>query len=145
MAILSLGSHRVRDLRWHVELPTDAMPDVVAHDRTAAAFRVLLDGRADVADALAVFHFGDAELEAAARRLDDVDGFGARLTDVERHARVAVVAVFLRQVRRDVDVDDVTVLEFVAAWDTVADALVHARANALREALVVERRWGRVA
>jgi hypothetical protein len=41
----------VRHLRLGVKLPADAVADEVAHHRAALRLGVLLDGRADVADA----------------------------------------------------------------------------------------------
>jgi len=52
-----------------------------------------------------------------------------------------VIAVFLGQIRGDIDVDDVSVFEHIGAGDPVADTLVDARAHALRKALVVEGGW----
>ena len=53
---------------------------------------------------------------------------GADVAGVERRARVAVHAA---DVRGDVDLDDVAVLERAAVRDAVADDLVHARAQRL--------------
>jgi hypothetical protein len=60
----------------------------------------------------------------------------ARRADVERRRRVAVEAIVER---RDVDVDDVAVLDGLLVGDAVADHVVDRRADALREASVVQR------
>src|SRR5262249_28690380 len=127
----------VLHLRRLVEAPTDAVAHEIAHDAAALRLDVLLDGRADVAEARAVLHLGDPDVERASRRLGDQPGVGARPADVERGRRVAVEALVDRG---HVDVDDVAVLEDLRAGDAVADDLVDARADALREALVVQRR-----
>ena len=59
------------------------------------------------------------------------------VADEERGVGVAVDAV---DVGRDVEVEDVAVLQHPGVGDAVADDLVRRRAHALREAVVVERR-----
>ena len=50
------------------KLAADAVADEGAHDRAALALGELLDRGADVAEARALAHLGDAELERAPRR-----------------------------------------------------------------------------
>ncbi len=144
-ALVFAPSAEVRDLRRHVELAADAVADIVANDRAALAFGILLNRGTDVADTIAVFHLCDAELEAAACRLHHEDRFVARLAHVERHARVTVVTVLFWQISGDVDIDDVAFGKDLVAGNPVANACVHARAHAFGKALVIERRWIRLA
>jgi hypothetical protein len=111
----------VRDLRRLVERPADAVAHEGAHHRAALAFGVLLDGRADVAEPRAFLHLRDRELEALARDLRHLARLRRRLADVEGGRGVAVETLVDR---RDVDVDDVAVLEHLAPRDAVADDLV---------------------
>ena len=62
------------------------------------------------------------------------------LVDVAGEERRVGVAVHAVEVRGDVDVDDVAVLDHAAVRDAVADHLVDAGAQRLREAAVAERR-----
>ena len=62
------------------------------------------------------------------------------LVDVADEVGRVGVAVHAVDVGRDVDVDDVAVLERAGVGDAVADDLVDARAHRLREALVAEGR-----
>jgi hypothetical protein len=127
----------VRDRRGLVEFPADAVAGVVPHHAEAEAVRVLGDGGADVADARVLLHLRDAEGEAVAGGLGDLDGVLGRRAHVERCGRVPVEAF---EERRDVDVDDVAVLQHLAAGDAVAHDRVDAGADALGKAVVVERR-----
>ena len=84
----------------------------------------------------------DRPLERLAGALDEQAGLLVDVAGEERRVGVAVDAV---EVRRDVDVDDVAVLEHPRVGDAVADHLVDAGAQRLREALVAEgRRVGAV-
>ena len=98
----------VRHLRRLVELAADAVTDEVAHHPAALRLDVLLDRRADVAEARAVAHLGDAELERAARDL------GRRAAPRRAACRCRTCADVSpwkpsRRNRGDVDVDDVAV------------------------------------
>ena len=57
-------------------------------------------------------------------------------TDQERGVGVAVHAA---EIRRDVEIDDVAIVQHPVVGDAVADDLVDRRADALGEAVVVER------
>jgi len=74
--------------------------------------------------------------------VDELNGDHKRplLVDLTGQERGVGVAVHAADERGDVDVDDVAVLDHPAVRDPVADHLVGARAQRLREALVAERR-----
>src|SRR6185312_11999607 len=82
----------VVDVRGRVHVAADAVAAQLAHDAASGAARDLLDGGADVAEAGAVAHDGDAGVAAGARRLDDVARLGAGLADEEGGGGVAVEA-----------------------------------------------------
>src|SRR5690606_35266447 len=117
------------DLRVLVETTADAVAAVLAHDRVTVALGVDLDGVAYVAEGGARPHGADplphALVAHAAQALGDHRG----LADEKHAARVAVEAVLDD---RDVDVDDVAVLELALAGNAVTDDVVHGGADRLR-------------
>ncbi len=98
---------------------------------------LLEDEGPDVAEESALFHFGDGQLEALARHLGHLAGLFADVADEEGRRRVAVEAL---EDGGDVDVDDVAVLEHLFTGDAVTHDLVDRGADALRKAVVVQRR-----
>lgn len=123
----------VRHLGRHVKLPPDTVANVVPNHRAAPALGVLLNCRTDVAHVGPVANLGDANLQRLARGFDHPLRILGGGTDVEGHARVAVKAMFLRQVGGDIDVHDVAVPQHVVPGDAVAHAVVDAGADALGE------------
>src|SRR4029079_13019149 len=98
-----------------------------------------LDRRSDVPDVLARRDLGDADPKALVRARDDLarERGGLRAHEV-RDRRIAVVAV---ELRRHVDVHEVALAQdLLRRGDPVAHDVVDARADALREAAVSERR-----
>src|SRR5690554_1432790 len=127
---------RVGHLGLGVEGPPDAVTHEIPHHGAAVAVGERLDRRADVADPRPRADLRDTELQGSPRHLGDEDGLGARGADVEGDRRIPVKSlVFMR----DVDVDDVAVPELAVRGDAVADDLVDRGADALGEALVVQR------
>ena len=126
----------VLHLRRVVKLAADAVPHEVADDAAPLALDVLLDGGADVAEPRALAHLGDADVERPCGRPPPRDARRRRRADVEGRTRVAVEALVHVS---NVDVHDVAVSQHRGVRNAVADDLVDARADALREALVVQR------
>src|SRR6478609_633808 len=120
-----------------VELEPDAVSGEVAHDAVAEPLRVALDDAADDVDLAARAGGSDAAHHRLVRAFDEQAGLLVDVADEVGRVGVAVDAV---DVGRDVDVDDVAVLERPRVGDAVADDLVDARAHGLREALVAEGR-----
>ena len=126
----------VQHLDVGVELLADAVADERPDDAVAVRLGVVLDGPADVADRPARAHGLDAVPHAL---LGDAHELAADRVDVADEERGVGVAVHAVDVRGDVDVEDVAVLQHAGVGDAVADDLVGRRAHALREAVVVER------
>ena len=127
-----------------VEQPADAVAGVFPHHRAALGRGESLDGRADVTDVGAGSDLLDADLQALAGHLDHVAGQRTGGPHVEGHRGVAVKAVAPRVDGRDIDVDDVAVLQYPLLRDAVADHFVDAGADALGETSVVQRGGHRV-
>ena len=127
----------VEDLRLLVEHPPDTVAAELAHDGAVVALGMVLDRVPDVAEPGARPHPLDPAPHALAADPGDPLADERRLADEEHAAGIAVVAILDH---RDVDVDDVAVLQPPIARDAVADHVVDRRADGLRKAAVVE--WG---
>jgi len=79
-----------------------------------------------------------AHLQAAEGREHEVLSLSVHVAAHERLVEVAMAA--RSRVSGDVNVDNITVLDLVKVRNAVANDLVHRRAHALREVVVVERR-----
>src|SRR5204863_9962623 len=79
----SLGRPVVRHLRVLVHRPADAVADVIPDDREALRLDPLLDGRADVAEALAHVRRADSAAEGLVGDADE--RFGVRRHRAERY------------------------------------------------------------
>ena len=108
-----------------------------AHHAVAVPLRERLDDPADHVDAPTRLDRPDAALERLAGALDQQPRLLVDVAGEEGRVGVAVHAV---EERGDVDVDDVAGLDDPAVGDAVADHLVDARAQRLREAAVAQRR-----
>src|SRR6478735_9477934 len=116
----------VRDDQPGVEGLADAVPGEIPDDAVAEALGVGLDGPADHVDFAAGSHRPDGPAQRLFRALDQQPGF---LVDVADEEGVVGVAVHAADERRDVDVENVAVLDHRAVRDAVADHLVERRAE----------------
>src|SRR5690606_955293 len=127
----------MQDLRILVELPADAVAAVFADHREPVLLDEGLDRVPDVTDAGPRAHHVDAAPHRVVADPRQPLADHGRLADEEHPARVAVEAVLDD---RDVDVQDVAVLQPPVTRDPVAHDVVHRCADRLREAAIVERR-----
>ena len=119
-----------------VHRSADAVAAELGHDTHAFALRQFLNCRADVTEPGPVTNDRDPGVPATPRDLDEAPRLLARFADDEHRARVAVITV---ELRRHVDVDDVTWFQpFVVARDAVANHVVTARADRRRKTVVPE-------
>jgi hypothetical protein len=126
----------VQHLRVFVEIGADAVAAELAHDRKPASLCMLLDGMPDVAEVRAGPHLGDAEPQALVGDLAQAPGEDAAVavtTDQEHPAGVAVVAVLDH---RDVQIDDVALLERLVTRNAVTDLVIDRGADRLGVGLV---------
>jgi len=106
----------------------DAVAAELAHDGKALLLGVGLDDVADVAQACTGPHLLDAQPQALPGDIHQTLGQHRRLADHEHAAGVAVEAILDD---RDIDVEDVAVLELAVTGDAVADLVVDRRADRL--------------
>src|SRR4051794_21651320 len=106
----------MRHLRRLVKTSTDAVSHELPDDRATFAFRILLNNRANIAQARPLAHLRDPELERSPRNLRHVTSLLRRLPNVKSGRGVAEKA--LVKVRH-VDVDDVSFAEPLAARNAV--------------------------
>src|SRR4051794_29539049 len=131
------GTAGVDDLGAVVKDAADAVAAEIADDAIALAFGMALDRIGDVAEMVAGPGLFEAEHQAFVGHVDQLASFQGYVPDEVHAAGIAVPAV---ENRRDVDVDDVAVLENLVARDAVADDMVDRDAAALGVAAVAERR-----
>ena len=122
----------VRDDQPGVERRADPVTGEVGDDAVAEPLGVGLDHAADHVDLPARTDRLD---RAAQRLLGAFDQQAALLVDVADEVGRVGVPVHAADVRGDVDVDDVAVLELTGVGDPVADALVDRRAERLGKPL----------
>mmetsp|Transcript_2815 Transcript_2815/g.4579 ORF Transcript_2815/g.4579 Transcript_2815/m.4579 type:complete len:390 (+) Transcript_2815:31-1200(+) len=132
----------VQDVGRRVKDLADPVAAEVGDRGVSVRLDVVLDDPTDTVVGLAWLAVGDGFLPAVVRDLDELL---ARLVDLAHHKRLGAVAVVPVVVARDVDVDDVAVLELVRVRYAVADDLVDGGAARLGKAVVVERAGVRVA
>ena len=124
----------MRDL-WLVVIDlANAVAAKITHDGEAHRLDVALNGVPDVAQPRARLHGANAAPHGSVGCLGQSFSGDARLADVEHAAGVAVIAV---DDHRDVNVEDVAVLQFFVARNAVANDVIHRRANRLRERVVL--------
>src|SRR5205814_3218046 len=116
----------VRHLGLLVHRAADPMADVVANDREALALDVLLDRRADVAEAVPDPRRGDAAGERLAGDADELLRMRRHTAHRHRDRGVRVPAV---DDRTRVDADDVALPQLPFPRDPVDDLLVHRGAD----------------
>jgi hypothetical protein len=104
--------------------------DQLAHDGAPRALDDLLDGVADVAEAVPTDHGADGRSERRLGRRDQRLGLAVGVADDRAERGVAVVAL---DERAAVDRDQVAVLERAVVGDAVDDHVVGARADHTRE------------
>jgi len=119
-----------------VEHGADTVAAVFADHRVAVFLRVLLDHFADVTQSGAGTHQFDALVQAFLGNPAELFRPFRHFANQEHLAGVAVVAILDHG---DIDIDDVTFLEWLVVGDAMADHMVDRRADGLGEALVVER------
>ena len=123
----------VRDLGRLVQAGADTMADILAHERIAIALGILLNGVADVGDAVADAGKLDALEKALARDADQAQGLIRALAARERPRAVAVEAAVAGA---DVDADDIALMQDAVAGDAVDDLVIDGDACRRREAAV---------
>jgi hypothetical protein len=119
-----------------VEEPANAMAAEIAHNRAALAFRITLDGVADIAHVAARTNGGDAAHQTLVGDLDQALGRALQMAGGIHAARIAVPAV---EDEGHVDVDDVALAERLLVRDAVADDVVDGGAARFPVAAVVQR------
>ena len=119
----------VQHLRVFMKLLADAVAAEFAHHGITAGLRVPLNGMADIAQGGARFDLGNAAPHAFVGDVAQALGLGRGRADTVHAAGVAVVAILDG---RDVQVDDVAVLQHAIAGNTVADLLVDRGADGFR-------------
>ena len=120
----------VGDHQPGVERRADAVAGEVAHHAIAKTLGIALDHPADDVDLAAGHGRLDAAHHGLVGALDEQPGL---LVDVAAEVRGVGVSVDAADEGGDVDVDDVAVLERAVVGDAVADDLVDAGAQRLRE------------
>src|ERR671914_1241224 len=123
-------------LRFFMELTADAMTAILAHDRKTMGLGVTLDGVADVAQLRARPHLVDPDPQAFIAHLDQTPGPNSGFTDKEHAAGIPMIAMLDNG---DINVDDVSFLEFLVSRDPVADDVVNRGADRFGEPAVVQR------
>ena len=111
----------VRDLGRLVQAGADTMADILAHERIAIALGILLNGVADVGDAVADAGKLDALEKALARDADQAQGLIRALAARERARAVAVEAAVAGA---DVDADDIALMQDAVAGDAMDDLVI---------------------
>lgn len=134
------GPAVMEHLRLVVIDAADAVAAILAHDAEALAMRHALDRMADVAERRARAHRRDARHHRFVGRIDETPRRRGRLADAVHAARVAIPAVV---VERDVDIDDVAVLQRVIGRNAVAHHVVHGSADRLRITVIADVRGPR--
>ena len=122
------GTPVVQHLGIFMEVAADAVAAELAHDGKALFLGIGLDDVADVAQACAGSHLLDAQPQALPGDIHQTLGQHRRLADHEHAAGVAVEAILDD---RDIDVEDVAVLELAVTGDAVADLVVDRRTDRL--------------
>ena len=121
----------MQHLRLLVELAPDAVAAELAHNREAVAFGVLLDDGANVAQSTAGLDRGDAEPHALVGDLGQAPGDDARRGFAADHEHAAGVAMKAVLDHRDVEVDDVALLQRLVTGHAMADLVVDRGADRL--------------
>ena len=116
------------------------MPAKIADDGVAAGLGMALDGVGDVAEAVAGLRLLEAEHEALVGDVDQLARLEADVADQKHAAGVAMPAI---DDRRDVDVDDVAVLQLPVLRNAMADDMIDRGAAALGIAAIAEGRRDR--
>ncbi len=126
----------VRHDQARMERPADPVSGEVPHHPVAEPPCVRLDHPADGVQRAAGCHRADAAHHRLVRALDQQPRLLVHVTGQERRVGVAVHAA---EVRGDVNVDDVAVVDQRVVGDPVADYLVQRGAQRLRVTAVPER------
>ena len=120
-----------------VEPAAQAMAAEVPHDGAAFALHIGLDGGADVAEGGAGADLRDAAHQRLMGHVDQAFGASHGLAGDEHARGVAVPAI---EDHRDVDVQDVAVLELLGPGNAVADDVSDREARRLGVAAIAQRR-----
>jgi len=131
----------MQHLRVFVVDAPDAVTTVFAHHRKALRLHMLLNGMTHIAERRARTHLPNAEPHGFKGDLDQALRMRGGFAHEIHAARVAVKTV---ADDRDVDVEDVAVLDLLVARDAVADHVVYRGADGLRKPAVVEVGRGRL-
>lgn len=134
----------VRHAGFLVKAAADAVALVVSHDFEFTLGRIFVNGSADVADLAVRLDGSDADPQRFERRLDQAFCIVGNFADQERFRLVTVPAV---DDRRQVDVDNVAVFQFVLIWNSVTDDFVDADTTDVgvrrcsRRTRITQTRW----
>jgi hypothetical protein len=133
----------VRDIGRRVKMRVDAVAHEISDHIAAPRLCVILDHVAELAKESTWSDESDSLIEAFSCRLDNAHGIGVVPcpADVVCLVEIAVIALV---VQRYIEVDDVAVEKDALIRDTMADNLVHGRAERFRKEVVVEGRWIRL-
>src|SRR5262249_52212869 len=116
-----------------VQSLADAVAGVLAHDRESVALDVLLDRRADVAEAFAGLGRADAAPHALLRHIEQPLSLGRDRAHRIGDTGIAEPAL---QPRPDVDADDVAFFERRVVRNTMADHVIWCDADCRGEATI---------
>mmetsp|Transcript_5093 Transcript_5093/g.19703 ORF Transcript_5093/g.19703 Transcript_5093/m.19703 type:complete len:293 (+) Transcript_5093:306-1184(+) len=113
-----------------------AVPDELIHHPELGVVRDLMNRRPDLPHRRPGLTNRDRRVQRSLRRLHQPPHLLRHVPHHDRPRRVAVIPV---QVHRDVNIYDISVQDHRVVRDSVTDALVQARAHALRKPAVVQR------
>ena len=126
----------MRDKRVLVKLETNAMAAVFRHDREARIGADFVDSCAHIAQMCPGLDSCEARIDGGLRHIDETPPLLVHVPDAEHARRIREVSL---ADCRHIDVHDIAACQHVMLTrDTMADDLVDGRADAFREALVVQ-------
>src|SRR5579864_2955390 len=132
------GTSSMHHLGAVVEQASDAVTAKVTNDTVPVRLGMALNRVCDIAQMIAGLRLLDAECQTFIGDVDKLARFQTHIANQVHPARVSVPAI---EDRSDVDVDDVALLEWAIAGDSVADDMIDRDAAALGIAAIAKRRW----
>ena len=130
------GGAVMEHLRIFMKVTSNPVTAKFLNHGESIVFGVALDGVPDIAKSGSGFYFQDAEIHRLLTQFHEACGANWYVTHREHFAGVPMVTVLDDG---DVDVDDVTALEFLGSGDAMANRVVDRCADGFREASVIER------
>lgn len=134
----------MRNIGRAVEKLVDAVSAICPDNTTVPALRMLLDDVAVFAEKRAWLDNLNRLVQAFARSLSHPHSVWVRERLVSNVVSLVQIRVETAVVDGDVDVENISILEYSLVGDAVADDLVERRAYRLGKMAVVEGRWVRL-